>query len=193
MVRVKHLLFQQLAAGALACALLAAFVGCGGSPSPAQRVQTELTKIGESAKSIYPLAGKVQIDSQPPQAVSNQRIVVVLFDRAKPTLGVAERPSAICNERGEFAFTTYRDADGVEAGDYVVTFALLCLRAKDGSLIGPDGLQNLYNDPDKNEKIDEFTIKHASPGKRDYTFDLKEAGQEPGTPGPRAVTQIINR
>lgn len=178
----------------MVAALLVASCGCSGSASAKQRVESELTKIGQSAKSVFPLAGKVQIDSQLPQAsVPNQRVVVVLFDKAKPTLGVAERPSAICNVRGEFSFTTYQSSDGVEPADYIVTFALLCVRAKDGSLVGPDGLQNLYNDPDKNEKTDEFTIKHASPGKRDYVFNLKQAGQEPGTLGPRTVTEIINR
>jgi hypothetical protein len=194
MVRAIRLVFHRFAAGALAGALLLAFGGCSGSASPKQRVESELTKIGQSTKSVFPFAGKVQIDGQLPQvSVTNQRVVVVLFDKAKPTLGVAERPSAICNARGEFSFTTYNDADGVEPADYVITFALLCLRAKDGSLVGPDGLQNLYNDPEKNEKIDGFTIKHASPGKRDYIFNLKEAGQEAGTAVPRAVTEIINR
>ena len=194
MVQATRLVFQRIAAGAVAGALLVASCGCSGSASAKQRVELELTKIGQATKTVFPLAGKVQIDGQSPTAsVPNQRVVVVLFDKAKPTLGVAERPSAICNARGEFSFTTYSDADGVEPADYVVTFALLCLRAKDGSLIGPDALQSLYNDPDKNEKIEEFSLKHASPGKRDYVFNLKAAGQEPGTPAPRAVTEIINR
>lgn len=172
-----------------------AFSGCSSSSSPAQRVETELTKIGKSTTPVSPLAGKVEVDGQAPQGVlASQRIVVVLFDQAKPTLGVAERPFAVCNERGEFAFTTYSNSDGVPPADYVVTFAQLCVRAKDGSLIGPDGLKNLYNDPDKNEKSEQFLIKHAAPGKKDYAFELKEAGQEPATaPGPRAVTEMINR
>jgi hypothetical protein len=175
----------------LGCFLLGAG-GCSKSLSPNQRVEKELSQIGKSTVAVSPFAGKVLVDGQPAQGTApNQKIIVVLFKRGQPNLRMNERPHAECNGRGEFAFTTYNSADGVEPGEYVVAIAQLFVRSKDNSCEGPDGLQNLYNDPDKNEKIPEFTISHSSPGKTDYAFDLKLAGQEPvSTPGPRAVTEI---
>ena len=69
---------------------------------------------------------------------------------------------------GTFAFRTYGDRDGVPAGNYVLTFTQLVDRGKRG-YFGPDGLKNLYNDPDKSE----FSIAHAKGGRSDYVFDLK--------------------
>ncbi|HEX4072436.1 MAG TPA: hypothetical protein VHX68_14745, partial [Planctomycetaceae bacterium] len=52
---------------------------------------------------------------------------------------------------------------------------------------GPDGLKNLYNDPDVNSKKPEFVIDHQAPGKTDYTFNLSVAGEAPpSAPGPKA-------
>jgi hypothetical protein len=55
------------------------------------------------------------------------------------------------------------------------------------SFFGPDGLNNLYNDPDVNSKKPEFLIDHQAPGKTDYTFNLSVAGETPpAAPGPKA-------
>ena len=52
---------------------------------------------------------------------------------------------------------------------------------------GPDGLKNLYNDPEINSKKPEFLIDHQAPGKTDYTFNLSVAGgTPPEAPGPKA-------
>ncbi len=178
--------------GVLGCLLLAAG-GCSSGLSPSQRVASELSAIGQTAATTFPFAGKVLVDGLPPQSTSpDERIVVVLFDRAQPKLSANNRPHAECNPRGEFAFTTYGGGDGVKPGEYVVVIAKLT-REKGHNYSGPDKLQNLYSDPDKNEKNPEFTVKHTA-AKSDYVFDLKVAGQEPvTTPGPLAVTQIGQR
>jgi hypothetical protein len=172
--------------------LLPAFAGCGGGLTPSQKVDQELTAIGKMKMRVFPFAGKVLVDGLPPQSDgADRRIIVVLFNRAKADLPVTRRPQAVCNPQGEFAFTTYVPKDGVEAGDYVVTIAQLS-KEKGRSYLGPDGYQNLYNDPDANEKDAEFAVKHADPGKTNYVFDLKMAGREPvSKPGPQAVTQIL--
>ncbi|HUE15288.1 MAG TPA: hypothetical protein VMR25_14050, partial [Planctomycetaceae bacterium] len=59
-----------------------------------------------------------------------------------------------------------------------------------GDLQGPDGFKNLYNDPEKNAKVPEFKIDQQAPGKSDYKFDLKLAGQQEAEPGPKALTTI---
>jgi hypothetical protein len=76
-------------------------------------------------------------------------------------------------------------------GKYVLTFALLKQKGKFG-LVGPDRLNNLYNDPDKNATVEGFTIDHQAPGKSDYVFDLKVAGKDAGTLGPHSITNIVD-
>ena len=56
-------------------------------------------------------------------------------------------------------------------------------KEKAHNFAGPDGFQNLYNDPDTNDKEPELTVNHASPGKTNYVFDLKLAGRQPESTG----------
>jgi hypothetical protein len=178
-----------VAIGALVGCLVLAAGGCGHT----QRIDQELAKIGKTKANVYPLAGKVLVDGQTPQLSRGEKIAVVLFDAAKPTLSVRERPLALCNTQGEFAFGTYDTADGIGPGDYVVAIAKLFCRSKDNALEGPDEFKNLYNDPDQNAKLPTFAIKHAAPGKSNYVFELELAGHEPvSTPGSRSVTAILN-
>ena len=73
----------------------------------------------------------------------------------------------------------------------VFAFALLTRKGQ-GNFIGPDALNNLYNDPDANAKAHpEFAIDHQAPGKTDYQFNLEAAGQPPvSSPGRHAVTKV---
>jgi hypothetical protein len=181
-----------VAIGTLAGCLLWGGSGCNSSVSSAQRVQQELKAVGKQQAEVLPFAGKVLVDGLPPQPKTpNSKIVVVLFNRAKPDLRVVRRPYAACNSKGEFSFTTYVPEDGVEAGEYVVAIAELSWRPKGDRFAGPDAFENLYNDPDMNEKDSQFTVKHASRGKTNYEFNLKIAGREPpSNTGPRAVTHV---
>jgi hypothetical protein len=116
----------------------------------------------------------------------------MLNDPSQPDAPLGARAFVECNRDCLFAFNTYLDADGVPPGHYVVTIAQLTHRKKRG-YTGPDLLKNLYNDPEKNAKVDQFNIEHKAPGKRDHTFDLRVAGEEPvDTPGPKALTAIAN-
>ncbi len=153
--------------GILAClltCLLTAAIGCGRSD---QRLLQAIGKTGRERRPVCPLAGKVTIDGQiPPSAAPNQKLIVMLFDRAQPKLNVNQRPYVECNSQGEFSFTTYKTGDGIDPGDYVIVFAQLTLNRSDDSYQGPDGLKNLYNDPDKNGTNPEFSIKHEAPENR---------------------------
>ena len=55
---------------------------------------------------------------------------------------------------------------------------------------GPDGLKNLYNDPDKNKDIKEFVVEVTEPGRTDYEFSLSAAGKDTATPGPHSVKSL---
>ncbi len=197
--RLRSLSMGSVSRSLAICGVLGGFLlaaeGCSNSLTPSQRVEKELSQVGRNKQKVFSFAGKVLVDGQPPPSkTSRETVVVMLFDRGRPDLPVTGRPYATCNRQGEFSFTTYTPKDGVEPAEYVVVIAQLSLQEKAHNFVGPDGLQNLYNDPDKNDKEPEFTVNHASPGKSDYEFDLKLAGREPvSDAGPRAVTQILFR
>jgi hypothetical protein len=170
------------------CAVFAA-VGCSRTNSGNESLEALLKQTGQTRANLYALAGKVTIDGQPPHFVRPQRLVVMLNDPTKPDLPAILRPCRECNDEGEFAFGTYTKGDGFPAGTFVVTFAVLKVTMR--GLLGPDQLMNLYNDPDKNAQIPDFHIEHRAPGKTDYRFDLKIAGQQAvETPGPKALTEL---
>lgn len=176
-----------------AAAILAAMacVGCG-PPTGEQRMEAVLKATGQTKDTVYPLAGHVTIDGGAPN-IGNRRVklIVLLYDPAKPQAIPEKWPHAEVEPSGDFEFSHYGIGDGVEPGNYVFVFTMLTDKKKKG-LVGPDQLKNLYNDPERNEKREGFKIEHKAPGKKDYTFDLAIAGQEQATPGPKAVTRLRN-
>jgi hypothetical protein len=57
--------------------------------------------------------------------------------------------------------------------------------------VGPDKLNNLYNDPERNKDNPEFMVDVADPGRTDYQFNLSVAGKDPiKTPGKFAATLV---
>jgi hypothetical protein len=58
----------------------------------------------------------------------------------------------------------------------------------------PDELHNLYNDPDKNAKIDEFVLDLQPPGHSHHNFNLVVADKKPvEKPGPNAVVGVAEK
>lgn len=166
---------------------LCAVVTAGCAKPGNESLQAFLKQTGQSRAKIYPLAGKVTIDGQPPHIVFPDRLLVMLTDPSNPIL--VNRPCRQCNDAGEFAFRTYTNGDGIAPGKFIVSFAVLKITPR--GLVGPDQLKNLYNDPDRNQQIPEFNIVHEAPGKTDYIFDLKVADQDGiDNPGPKALTML---
>jgi hypothetical protein len=168
--------------------VLAMAAGCSRTQSPEARIQNALATAGLKATSQYRIAGTAKIDGMPPEFKERkQRLVVVLCDPKKTDLPMDLRPFTLVRENGHFTFTE----DGVPPGQYVLAFAVL-KRKGQGHFVGPDALNNLYNDPDVNAKDHpELVIDHKAPGKTDYEFNLEAAGKEPVTsPGPNAVTKV---
>jgi|HubBroStandDraft_4_1064222.scaffolds.fasta_scaffold69432_2 hypothetical protein len=164
--------------------VLAAATGCSSHQSPEQRIKLALEQSGMPATSLYPIAGTVNIDGQPPTFDDRRkRLVITLYDPQKPD---KKHLHTMAREDGSFRFTE----DGIGAGHYVLAFAVL-RRKGPQHFVGPDALNNLYNDPDLNAKSHpEFVIDHQAPGKKDYAFNLDVAGKDPITsPGPHAVTE----
>jgi hypothetical protein len=164
--------------------VLAAAAGCSGRQSPEQRIKLALEQAGMTATPLYPIAGTVTIDSLPPTFDSPKKhLVITLYDPQKPD---KKHLHTLASEDGSFRFTE----DGIGPGHYVLAFAVL-RRKGPQNFVGPDALNNLYNDPDVNAaKFPQFVIDHQAPGKKDYEFNLEFAGKDPITsPGPHAVTQ----
>jgi hypothetical protein len=164
--------------------------GCAKSSTPAQALNQALNQAGKSKVPVYPLAGKVMIDGRPPQTGRRQSLLMVLYDPQQPQLPAGARPHAECDEEdGSFAFTTYQKGDGVPVGKYIIAFVEL-KESRQKGYVGPDLLQNLYNDPDKNAEIVDFKITHDSPGKKDYAFNLKLEGMQSVAAGSKAITHL---
>ncbi len=84
------------------------------------------------------------------------------YNVSKPDEKPHRRPHVAAEPDGSFSFSSYGIGDGVPPATYVVVFAVLTDKKKHG-YVGPDELKNLYNDPEKNEKIPEFKIDHKAP------------------------------
>jgi hypothetical protein len=168
--------------------VFAAAVGCSRTQTPEARVQKALASAGMKATQAYRIAGSVTIDGTKPEFKDRkQHLVVILYDPKKTDIPIEERPFTLVRDDGHFGFTE----DGTAPGHYVLAFAVL-KRKGPRNFIGPDALNNLYNDPDLNAKSHpEFVIEHQAPGKTDYQFNLDVAGKEPVTaPGSNAVTKV---
>jgi hypothetical protein len=167
---------------------LFALAGCGKSSDKAS-LEALLKESGDNRDRVYPLAGRVTIDGQPAHFVKPQRLVMMLYDPSRPDLPPFKRPCKDVSAEGTFAFGTYTKADGLPPGKFVVAFAVL--EVTNRGLLGPDQLNNLYNDPERNEQFPEFHIDHQAPGREDYVFDLKLAGKEAvRVAGPKALTEL---
>jgi hypothetical protein len=174
----------------LAAMAIGGVAGCGSSKAK-DSVNEVLKQSGKSRSDVIPLSGKLTIDGQPAEggALGQPRIMVLLFDQAKLDAPPRNVLKALCNGKGEFAFSTYDEGDGVPPGKYVLTFVKLKFDKKKG-YVGKDGFKNLYNDPVQNSKVPDLVVDLQPPGKKDYGFDLKIEGRDAATPGPKAVTTI---
>jgi len=173
--------------GVTAACFCVVAAGCNGSASTEQRIKEAYASSGITRVAVYPLAGSVTVDRQPPNFKSRRTSIVVLaYDPSKPDRPIWHNPHVTLQSDGSFAFPD----GGLPAGKYVLLFAELTLQKKQG-WHGPDELKNLYNDPDVNGKKEQFTIDHQAPGKSDYSFNLNVIGENaPQQPGPKALTQL---
>jgi hypothetical protein len=175
----------------LSASTIAVLLGCGGTLSSGQALNNALATAAIAKEQVYPLAGTVTIDGAPPQLGKRDSLVVMLNDPDMLDVPSLKKKYVQTDQEGAFSFSTYTQNDGFKAGKYVLTFAILKDRSKIG-MVGPDKLNNLYNDPDANSKVAALVIDHQAPGKSDYTFNLEVSGKEPTTPGPHALTRLVD-
>jgi hypothetical protein len=170
-------------------ALTSLTAGCSSHQTSQQALDAQLQTLHMDKANLGKFAGKVTIDGLPPQVERGKKLLVFLYDqnhkdKSKPPL------YAQCGADGRFSFYTYTGNDGVPVGTYVVLFAELTASRSKG-LVQPDGLKNLYNDPDKNMQDPNFVVSVKQPGRTDYDFNLELAGKEPvASPGANAIKEI---
>jgi hypothetical protein len=173
---------RKLPGGVMATLIFLLSCGCEGRESSAQRVEKAAKSAGIEAVTVYPLGGKITVDNAPLVAKSETaRLVAIAYDAAKPDAKAKSNARVFLKPDGSF------ELPPLPPGKYVMLFAQLGYNPRLG-FFGPDGLKNLYNDPDVNSKKPEFVIDHQAPGKTDYTFNLSVAGETPpAAPGPKAL------
>jgi hypothetical protein len=173
----------------------AAAEGCSRQTSREQEFSKNNARAPEQPP-VGKFAGHVTVDGG--TQVGEDQLFVFLTDPQRLEKPINTTP---CKPDGSFEFTTYQQGDGTRLGKYVVGFVALHVPKKgrgfgevDAALPyrGPDGLKNLYNDPDKNKDIPEFLVEVTQPGRTDYEFNLTVAGKEPGRPGPHALKSLAD-
>ena len=155
--------------------------GCTGGRQTADQARKKAYEgTGEQQAAVAPFTGKVTVDGKPPANVGLGGIFVVLWDPKNPPTAKHLPAHAPCDSEGNFTFTTYSKGDGAPVGSYIVCFAQLKKTSLNApGWRGPDGLKNLYNDPDKNAENKEFKVDVTPPGKTDWQFPLQVEGKEP--------------
>ena len=123
----------------LTCLLVVA--GCGGTVSDEEKLTGML---GAAPSEVVPTGGAVTVDGGPAEGVC------VLLHKADLKLPLEEVPVVKTDAEGKFSFTTYKAADGLPPGDYVLTFLWQHHRiAKGNKFSGDDKLNGRYSDPQK--------------------------------------------
>jgi hypothetical protein len=188
-------------AGLLSLFILAtAFSGCSGQKS-LKDSEEQFYKDNPKAtrKPVAKFGGTVTIDGQPPSNKDGY-LFILLNDFDKPTRMPGHQ--ARVNEDGTFTFMTYVGGDGVPPGKYIVEFVQLQIprggrqriATPARTLVEPDALKNLYNDPEKNKNDPDLVVEVKEPGNTDHQFNITLAGKEAvATPGQLAVTKMMGQ
>jgi len=109
-----------------------------------------------SRKPTYPVTGEVYVDGQPAAELAVRCTDVKGLDKENPTIS-----SAFTDEEGKFEISTYEAADGVPAGEYILTFMWGQWNRVSGSYGGPDKLGDRYSNPETSEH--RITVKEGEP------------------------------
>ena len=95
-------------------------------------------------KETFPVTGEVYVDGRPAAQLQIACHDVKGIDAAAPTVS-----SAMTGPDGKFAISTYQSADGVPAGEYLLTFTWGTFNMISKSYGGPDKLNGRYADHQK--------------------------------------------
>ena len=97
-------------------------------------------------KETSPVTGEVYVDGQLAALLQVKCHNINGLDTADPTVS-----SAMTDQDGKFAISTYLSGDGLPEGEYVLTFMWGKLNLISKNYGGPDKLKDRYRDPQKSD------------------------------------------
>ncbi|MCL4206365.1 MAG: hypothetical protein KJ000_28115 [Pirellulaceae bacterium] len=97
-----------------------------------------------SGKATFPVTGQVYVDGQTAAGLQVNLHPLEGFDAADPTVS-----SAVTEQDGRFAVSTYRAGDGAPEGQYALTFEWKKFDLISKTYSGPDQLNGRCSDPQK--------------------------------------------
>ena len=145
--------------------------GCSGSTGPDGPPPPETSKV----------SGVILIDGEPAELMV--AVELKLYPQGRvPKVG--ERVAkCIADQEGKYTFSSYRDGDGAEPGEYVLSVE--ALRRAPGAIFGPDKLGNNFNSPDNEDPRFQVKVVSGEPTVVP-TIDINTSQLEPQQPHPFA-------
>lgn len=107
-------------------------------------------KLPGNIKPTFPVKGQLSVDGKPVADVAIACESVQGPDVKNPSVSSARTAAD-----GTFAFSTYREGDGLPEGEYALTFSWREYSNAKHNFVGPDKLKGRYADP----KQSKFRVK----------------------------------
>jgi hypothetical protein len=104
-------------------------------------------KLPGNVKPTFPVKGELLVDGKAVADVAIACENVQGVDTTNPTMSSARTAAD-----GKFAFSTYKEGDGLPEGEYVLTFTWREYSNVKHNFVGPDKLKGRYKDP-KESKV----------------------------------------
>ncbi len=146
----------------LLCALLL-LAGCSSSSGPEGPPPPNTSQIG----------GVLLIDGEPPPL---GLIEMKLYPKGRAPKPGERIPKCIVGQDGRYTFSSYRDGDGAEPGEYVLSIEHLKMGGP-GELYGPDKFGNNFNSPFNEDPRFQVTVVEGESGEVP-TIDIKTSELE---------------
>ncbi len=108
--------------------------GCSGSTGPDGPPPPKTTSVG----------GVLLVDGEPVPFTKGV-VELKLYPKGREVKPGESVPKCIAGQDGKYTFSSYRDGDGAEPGEYVLSVELLKMGL--GDLFGPDLFLNNFNTP----------------------------------------------
>lgn len=130
-------------------------LGCGGGSMSNSQLEK---MMGSKVKEVVPVSGKVLVDGAP-----QKNVTISLY------AATGDKPinTATTDAEGKYCWTNYRTCDGLEPGEYRLTFT--SVKPKRSTREPEDAFNGKYGDPAKTEF--ELTVEKGKPQK-DVNYEL---------------------
>ena len=99
------------------------------------------------------VSGTVMIDGKP---APRGEVVLKLYPKGRELKPGERIPQCIVGPDGEFSFSSYREGDGAEPGEYVLTMEWLRIALM--GMFGPDKFLNNFNSPNNEDPRFQVTV-----------------------------------